>query len=116
MGFRRVRVFAVEDDDTACQIKVDPNRFYTLVKSVEAAYPKLTGGRDSTTSTIARLWKRANALQKILRALAGVITTNDELIGNAVEASVVGVSYPNANWVVKGDNNQTNGWLYLQMQ
>ena len=29
---------------------------------------------------------------------------------------MVGVSYPNANWVVKGDNNQTNGWLYLQMQ
>jgi hypothetical protein len=110
------RVFAVEDDDTACQIKVDPNRFYTLVKSVEAAYPKLTGGRDSTTSTLARLWKRANALQKILRALAGIITTNDELIGNAVESSVVGVSYPDANWVVKGDNNQTNGWLYLQMQ
>jgi len=110
------RVFAVEDDDTACQIKVDPNRFYTLVKSVEAAYPKLTGGRDSTTSTIARLWKRANALQKILRALAGVITTNDELIGNAVEASVAGVSYPDANWVVKGDNNQTNGWLLLRMQ
>src|SRR5262245_330632 len=110
------RVFAVEDDDTACQIKVDPNRFYTLVRSVEAAYPKLTGGRDSTSSTLARLWRRANAIQKILRALAGLITTNDELIGNAVESTVVGVSYPNANWVVKGDNNQTNGWLYLQMQ
>jgi hypothetical protein len=110
------RVFAVEDDDTSCQIKVDPNRFYTLVKSVESAYPQLTGGRDSTTSTLARLWRRANALQKVLRALAGVITTNDELIGNAVESSVAGLSYPNANWVVKGDNNQTNGWLYLQMQ
>jgi len=110
------RVFAVEDDDTACQIKTDPNRFYTLVRSVETAYPSLTGGRDSTSSTLVRLWKRANALQKILRALAGIITTNDELIGNAVESSVVGVSYPNANWVVKGNNNQTNGWLYLQMQ
>jgi hypothetical protein len=110
------RVFAVEDDDTACQIKTDPNRFYTLVRSVEAAYPSLTGGRDSTSSTLVRLWKRANALQKILRALAGIITTNDELIGNAVESSVVGLSYPNANWVVKGDNNKTNGWLYLQMQ
>jgi hypothetical protein len=110
------RVFAVEDDDTACQIKVDPNRFSTLVKAVEAAYPKLTGGKDSTTSTLARLWQRANTLQKVIRAVAGLITTNDELIGNAIETSVAGVSYPDANWVVKGDNNQTNGWLLLRMQ
>jgi hypothetical protein len=110
------RVFAVEDDDTPCQIKADPNRFSTLIKAVEAAYPRLTGGRDTTTSSLARLWKRANALQKILRALGGLIATNDELIGNAVEASVTGVSYPNANWVVKGENNKTNGWLFLQMQ
>ncbi len=110
------RVFAVEDDDTPCLIKADPNRFSGLIKAVEAAYPKLTGGRDSTTSTLARLWKRANALQKILRALGGLISTNDELIGNAVEATVTGAAYPDANWVVKGENNQTNGWLFLRMQ
>lgn len=110
------RVFAVEDDDTSCQIKADPNRFASLVKTVEAAYPTLTGGRDTTTSSLVRLWKKANALQKILRALGGLIRTNDELIGNAVEAAVVGATYPNANWVVKGENNKTNGWLYLQMQ
>ena len=110
------RVFAVEDDDTACEIKTDPNRFSTLVKSVEAAYPKLTGGKDTTASSLVRLWKKANTLQKIIRALAGIISTNDELIGNAVDANVVGVVYPNANWVVKGESNKTNGWLYLQMQ
>ena len=110
------RVFAVEDDDTACEIRTDPSRFSTLIKSVETAYPKVTGGKDTTSASLVRIWRRANALQKIVRALAGLITTNDELIGNAVEATVAGVSYPNANWVVKGENNQTNGWLYLQMQ
>ena len=110
------RVFLLEDDDTACQIKVDPNRFANLVKVVEAAYPTLTGGRDSTTSTLMKYWKRANALQKVLRAIASLLNSNDELIGNAVEASVVGVSYPNANWIVKGDANATNGWIYLKMK
>jgi hypothetical protein len=110
------RVFAVEDDDTACEIKVDPNRFSTLVKSVEAAYPQLTGGKDSTTSSLARLWKKANALQKILKAIASFLKTNDELIGNAVEASLTGQSYPGYNWVVKGDSSKTNGMLYLRMQ
>ena len=110
------RVFAVEDDDTACEIKVDPNRFSTLVKGVEAAYPQLTGGKDSTTSSLVRLWKKANALQKIIKAIASFLTTNDELIGNAVEASLTGQSYPGYNWVVKGDANKTNGTLNLRMQ
>jgi hypothetical protein len=110
------RVFVVEDDDTACQIKVDSGRFTNLVKAVETAYPQLTGGRDSTSSTLTRLWKRANALQKVLRAIASVLNSNDEMVGNAVEASVTGAVYPNANWVVKGDGNATNGWIYLEMR
>ena len=110
------RIFAVEDDDTACEIKVDPNRFGTLVKAVESAYPQLTGGKDSTTTSLVRLWKKANALQKIIQAIASFLLTNDELIGNAVEASVTGQSVPGYNWVVKGDANKTNGMLYLRMQ
>jgi hypothetical protein len=113
---QNLRVFVVEDDDTSCRIKTDPNRFATLVKAVEAAYPLLTGGRDSTSGAIQKLWKRANAIQKILKALASLIKTNDELIGNAVESGVVGESYPNANWVIKGENNRTNGWIKLVMK
>jgi hypothetical protein len=112
---QNLRVFLVEDDDTPCQIRVDPARFTSLVKTVEASYPKLTGGRDST-SGILRIWKQANAIQRILKALASFIKTNDELIGNAVASSVAGESYPNANWVVKGDANRTNGWVRLVMK
>lgn len=113
---QHLRVFVVEDDDTSCQIKTDGNRFVNLIKAVEGAYPQLTGGRDSTTSGFQRLWKRANALQKILKAIASVIVTSDELVGNAVEGTVVGVTYPGANWVVKGENNKTNGWINLIMR
>lgn len=111
-----MRVFVVEDDDTSCQIKTDVTRFSTLVKAVETAYPLLTGGKDTTSSNIQKIWKRANALQKIIKAVASVIVTNDELVGNAVESTVVGVTYPGANWVVKGANNKTNGWINLIMR
>jgi hypothetical protein len=112
---QNLRVFLVEDDDTPCQIKVDPARFANLIKAVEAAYPLLTGGRDTTNGTL-KIFKRANAIQRILKALASFFKTNDELIGNAVESAVVGVAYPNANWVIKGDGNKTNGWVRLVMK
>ena len=112
---QNLRVFLVEDDDTPCQIKVEPARFANLIKAVEAAYPLLTGGRDTTNGTL-RIFKKANAIQRILKALASVLKTNDELIGNAVESAVVGEVYPNANWVVKGDGNTTNGWVRLAMK
>jgi hypothetical protein len=112
---QNLRVFLVEDDDGPCQIKVDPARFSKLVKAVETAYPKLTGGKDGT-SGIQRIWQRANAIQQLLKALASFIKTDDELIGNGVESTVVGVSYPNGNWIIKGDGNQTNGWVKLVMR
>jgi hypothetical protein len=65
---------------------------------------------------VTRWVKRANALQKILRAAYSFITTHDDLIGNAIEDVVIGQSYPGANWIVKGEGNVTNGWIKLQMR
>jgi hypothetical protein len=113
---QNLRVFVVEDDDTSCQIKTDPARFSSLVKAVEAAYPMVTGGRDSTSVSLQKIWKRANAIQRLIKALASLIKTNDELVGNAVESTVVGESYPNSNWIIKGNNNKTNGWIKLVMK
>jgi hypothetical protein len=110
------RVFFVEDDDTACQIKTDPARFSKLVKAVEAAYPLFSGGRDSIGLNLQKIWKRANAIQQIIKALASLIKTDDELIGNAIESTVAGESYPGSNWVIKGDGNKTNGWVKLLMK
>lgn len=110
------RIFVVEDDDTSCQIKTDPARFSNLVKTVEAVYPMLTGGRDSTGLNLQRIWKKAHAIQRLLKALASLLKTDDELVGNAVESTVVGESHPNSNWVIKGVDNKTNGWIKLVMK
>ena len=110
-----IRVFAVEDDDTACQIKSGGDTFSKLLGVVDAAYNAYTGGRDSATGLI-RIFRKASVLQKLWQKLAGLINTNDELIGDAVEDTVVGQFNPGANWIVKGDGNATNGWLKLEMK
>ncbi|HEY6074184.1 MAG TPA: hypothetical protein VIV15_12550, partial [Anaerolineales bacterium] len=102
--------------DTGCVIKFDANRFKNLILTMQAQYPNLTGAKDTTGSTLVRIVKRANALQKILSAAYSFITTQDDLIGNAIEDVVVGQFYPGANWIVKGGGNVTNGWIKLQMR
>jgi hypothetical protein len=109
---QNVRVFVVEDDDTACEIKANRDIMGNLFKAVDGAYKAVTAGNDSS-NTIAKLFKRANAFQKLWAAVASFINTNDELVGTAVEDAVVGISYPGYNWIVKGENNATNGWLTL---
>ena len=108
------RIIALEDDDTGCQIKFDGNRFKDLQAVLQSEYPNLTGSKD-TTSSIGRIVKRANALQKILRSVYSFITTQDDLIGNAIEDVVVGQFVSGANWIVKGQGNVTNGWMKLRM-
>jgi hypothetical protein len=110
------RVVALEDDDTGCVIKFDANRFKNFILTIQTQYPNLTGAKDTTGSNLIRFVKRANALQKILSAAYSFITTQDDLIGNAIEDVVVGQFYPGANWIVKGEGNVTNGWIKLQMK
>jgi hypothetical protein len=109
------RIIALEDDDTGCAIKFDGERFRKLVSVIQSAYPNLTGSKD-TANSISKWVKRANALQKILSAVYSFITTQDDLIGNAIEDVVVGVTYPGANWIIKGENNSTTGWIKLEMR
>jgi hypothetical protein len=113
---QNVRILALEDDDGACQIRLDGNRFKAFQGTLQSAYPMLTGGKDTTTGTLGKVFRRANALQKILRAAYSWITSQDDLIGNAIEDSVVGEYHAGANWIVRGEGNVTNGWLNLQMR
>lgn len=110
------RIIALEDDDTGCRIKFDSNRFKNLQNTLQSQYPNLTGSKDTSGSTIGKVIRRANALQKILSSAYSFITTQDDLIGNAIEDVVVGQVYPGANWIVKGDGNATNGWIKLEMR
>jgi predicted small lipoprotein YifL len=111
---QNVRVFVVEDDDTPCQIKTDPDRFQKLIARVDSVYKLLTTGNDSSTTGL-RAFKFAKAAYNVWQALASFFKSNDELVGNAVEDTIVGAFYPGYNWFVKGDNNITNGWINLVM-
>ena len=107
-----IRVFVVEDDDTACEIKTDPARFQHVIFSADSAYNSLTSGNDSST-TVRKYYGYARSAYNIFQALASWIKTNDDLVGNAVEDRIVGQFYPGFNWFVKGDGNITNGWINL---
>ena len=111
---QNVRVFVVEDDDTACEIKTDPDRFQKLISAVDSAYGRFTSGNDSSTAT-RKAYRYAKAIYNIWQALAHWLKSNDELVGNAVEDTIVGSFYPGYNWFVKGENNITNGWINLVM-
>jgi hypothetical protein len=107
-----IRVFVVEDDDTACEIKTDPSRFQHLINVVDSTYNRYTSGNDSSTF-VRKYYGYAKSAVNIFEAIASWIKTNDELVGNAVEDRIVGSFYPGFNWFVKGDNNITNGWINL---
>jgi hypothetical protein len=109
------RVVIIEDDDTACQIKLDSDRFKTMINTIDTYYQRLTGGRDTTTG-LTRYWNRASAFQKILQSVWSFITTQDEFVGNAVQDVVAGEYKSGYNWIVKGENNVTNGALKLEMR
>jgi hypothetical protein len=108
------RIVALEDDDTACQIKVDQDRWKAVISSAGPIYRDITGAID--TASVPRLIKAAKNLQNFLSALASWITSSDDLIGNAIEDRIVGEYHVGANWIVKGETNVTNGWLKLEMK
>ena len=110
------RVFVVEDDDEACVIKANKDLFKQLTEVVDAANQTLTAGKDTTTSGGAKLWKYAKALLKLFTSLASLFNSNDELVGNAVQDSIAQEYHPGFNWIVKGEQNVTNGWIKLEMK
>jgi hypothetical protein len=110
-----IRIFMVEDDDTACEIRSGGSTLESILAVVDAAYAVFTGGKDSTVGPV-RYFQKARAFQKLLQRVVSVINTNDELAGNAVEDAVVGQFYSGANWIIKGENNVTNGWIKLVMR
>jgi hypothetical protein len=110
-----LRVFVVEDDDGACQIKTDSTRVAQLFKDLQAVYGAWTAGRDSTLFGV-KNWKKATSLLAFLKSFWSVITTQDDVVGNAIEDAVAGEFYPGANWVVKGEHTVTNGAIRLEMR
>src|SRR6266511_3100880 len=89
-----MRVFVVEDDDTACQIKTGKDAFKLLATAVDGANQAQTAGKDTTSATATKIWRYALAVYKLISAVASLIATNDELVGNAVQDIIVGEYHP----------------------
>lgn len=104
-----VRIVAYEDDDEACVPRVDAGRVGTLLSAVDAAYKSVTSGK--VEPWIFRGIKAAPSVFALLRAVRNVITTADDLIGTAVESTVVGSAPGGANWNLKTDGTRTTGWF-----
>src|SRR3989440_8454904 len=93
---QNLRVFVVEDDDTACQLKTDPERFQKLIFKVDSTYNRFTTGNDSST-VVQKYWGYAKAAYNVWQALASWLKSNDELVGNAVKDDIVGAFHPGYN-------------------
>ncbi|HEU5217752.1 MAG TPA: hypothetical protein VFU23_03790 [Gemmatimonadales bacterium] len=109
-----VRVFVIEDDDGACVIKTDSARVAKLFQQLVTTYGDLTGGKDTTLLSI-KTFKKAVSLLQLFKAVWSLITTQDDVVGNAIEDVVAREYSPNANWIVKGENTITNGAIRLEM-
>ncbi len=113
---QNLRIFVVEDDDTACEIRIDSTRTANLFKAVKLVYGDLTGGKDSTAGTT-RLFRRAPMFLSLLKAITSFFKTDDDPVGNAVEDPYAAVAFfPGANWVIRGENSVINGAIKLEMR
>jgi hypothetical protein len=111
-----VRVLMIEDDDTPCVIKTDNTSINRLFATADSVYKLYTAGKDQTT-TVGKVWWAAQILRKLWTYAAGLIKTNDDLVGNAISATVVGdLTHAGYNWILKGDKNATTGWTDLEMR
>lgn len=104
-----VRIVAYEDDDESCVPRVDAGRVSTLLAAVDAAYKSVTSGK--VEPWLFRGIKAAPSVFALLKAVRNAITTGDDLIGTAVEATVTGTSPEGANWTLKTEGTKTTGWF-----
>ncbi len=109
-----IRLVFMEDDDTACQMKIDPSRWRAFVASIGPLYRDMTGAID--TGTVQKYIAAGRSLRNLLAALASWIKTNDDLIGTAMEDKIVNEFHAGYNWILRADQNVTNGWVQLEMR
>lgn len=116
---RSYLIMALEDDDTACQIKMGQDRIADMFAALKNAYQSYIGVKDIKVVTIngvTRIIVAARSAAKLFAALANVIKTNDDLIGIAVADSVIGRTSPVGHWAVMEGTSKINGWLNLEMR
>lgn len=112
-------ILALEDDDTACEIKTDQDRWGPALAALQEAYKSYTGLKDVKIITVngtTRIITAAKNGAKLITALANLIKSNDDIIGIAMADSVVGRTSPIGHWAVMEGKSKVNGWLNLEMR
>ena len=109
------RVFVVEDDDDSCILRLDATKAAQMFQTIATNYPAVDGAIDSTFNLVKTV-KGAGALYNIISSLASFITTQDDLVGTALEDAVVGQYFSGSNWIIRGPGNATKGPLKLEMK
>jgi len=116
---RSYLIMALEDDDTACEIKMGQDRIADLFTALRNAYQSYIGVKDIKVVSIngvTRIIVAAKSGARLISALANFIKTNDDLIGIAVADSVIGRTSSVGHWAVMEGNSKINGWLNLEMK
>lgn len=108
-------ILAIEDDDTACEIKVDKDHLTAMIEAVRVAYSTYKGARDSLGFN-GKTIVAARAAYNFLRAAADFFKTNDDMIGIALANSVTGYYSTDGNWAWIGEGANRYGWLKLEMR
>jgi hypothetical protein len=116
---RSYLIMALEDDDTACEIKMGQDRIADLFTALKNAYQSYIGVKDIKVISIngvTRIIVAAKNGAKLISSLASFIKTNDDLIGIAVADSVLGRTSSVGHWAVLEGSSTINGWLNLEMR
>lgn len=110
-----LRLFFVEDDDTPCVMKASQTDLKAIIQAVDALVKGLAGGSDVTT-WYGKVWKYLPVVQQLVSLGSSLIKTNDDLIGNAVEDITTTERHAGYNWIIKGKNAETTGYISLEMR
>ena len=110
-----VRLFFMEDDDTSCEIRANNTDLRQLLTTVDSLVRGFSGGHTEESAS-GKAFRFFSAAQKIFSVVASAIKTNDDLIGNAVEDVTTAERYTGYNWIIKGANGRTNGYVKLEMR
>jgi hypothetical protein len=111
-------IMALEDDDTACEIKMNRDLVGDVLEQLDDLYRHYKGLKDKKVTTpegAKRIVDAATTTANLFTAVATLIKTNDELIGFAIRDSVAVKAHPVGNYVLLRDG-AVNGWLRLEVK
>ncbi|HSE94288.1 MAG TPA: hypothetical protein VLD61_00260 [Methylomirabilota bacterium] len=111
-------IMALEDDDTACEIKMNRDLVGEVLEQLDDLYRHYKGLKDKKVTTpegAKRIVDAATTTANLFTSVASLIKTNDELIGFAIRDSVAVKAHPVGNYVLLRDG-AVNGWLRLDVK